>query len=127
MKYFISGHGDITDIEFEEIYLPMINCALEDIEHEFIIGDFKGVDQKSIEYLNGKTSNVIVYHIGETPKVNFFEFKTKGGFTSDDERDSAMSNDSDLDILWIREGKERSATAKNLKRREEITSKKLKR
>ena len=40
-----------------------------------------------------------------------------GGFGSDQERDSAMTGNTDEDIAWIRPGRERSGTAKNLMRR----------
>jgi len=40
-----------------------------------------------------------------------------GGFTTDDERDAAMTMASDADIAWVRPGRKKSGTAKNLARR----------
>lgn len=42
---------------------------------------------------------------------------TQGGFTSDIERDKAMTEHSDYDIAFIRKGKESSGTAQNILRR----------
>lgn len=50
------------------------------------------------------------------PKL--YGFKTVGGFESDRVRDEAMTAASDADIAWVRPGREKSGTAKNLKRRE---------
>lgn len=40
-----------------------------------------------------------------------------GGFESDEERDSAMTRDSDFDIAFIKDGRWDSGTAQNIKRR----------
>lgn len=48
---------------------------------------------------------------------NIGNFKTVGGFKSDDERDSEMTRMTDYDIAWVRPGREKSGTAKNLMRR----------
>lgn len=125
MKYFISGHGDITDEEFQTYYIAQIDKALKDKDRLFILGDFKGVDKKSLEYLKNKTktNEVIICHIFENPRHDTYEYTKIGGFTSDNERDSFMTENSDVDIAWVRQGKEKSGTAKNLKRRKnEITS-----
>ena len=56
-------------------------------------------------------------------KPNIFEskfFNTKGGFNSDEERDAAMTKDSDIDIAFVREGKRMSGTAQNIVRRHEF-------
>jgi hypothetical protein len=44
-------------------------------------------------------------------------FKTIGGFESDEARDAQMTLDSDLDIAWVRPGRKKSGTQKNLDRR----------
>jgi hypothetical protein len=45
MKYFISGHRDVTVKEFNEFYKPMINKVIDnDKEAIFVVGDYHGVD-----------------------------------------------------------------------------------
>lgn len=113
---FISGHLDVTQEEFNNNYKSLIDKAL-DMNYYFIVGDAKGADTLAQSYLKGKTTNVTVYHMFELPRNNIGNFKTKGDFKSDIERDSQMTIDSDFDIAWIRPGRENSGTARNLKRR----------
>jgi hypothetical protein len=47
------------------------------------------------------------------PKIT----RTKGGFQTDDERDSAMTNDSTFDIAFVADNKVMSGTAENILRR----------
>jgi hypothetical protein len=44
-------------------------------------------------------------------------FRTVGGFQSDVDRDFAMTQDSNIDIAWVRKGSERSGTQQNIDRR----------
>lgn len=46
----------------------------------------------------------------------------KGGFKSDEERDSAMTKGSDFDIAFIKDKRWNSGTAQNIKRRHEISN-----
>lgn len=116
MICFISGHLDLTVEEFNTHYRPLIDKALCN-EHSFVIGDAKGTDCLAQIYLIDKTNKVIIYHMLDKPRNNKGNFKTIGGFISDNERDSQMTKDSDYDIAWVRQGRENSGTAKNLKRR----------
>jgi CO dehydrogenase/acetyl-CoA synthase beta subunit len=117
MIYFISGHRNITKEEFETHYIPKINSALEDSKSEFVVGDYDGVDTIAQEFLIGKTDNVIVYHMFNEPMNNPGDFKTLGGFIGDIERDSAMTDTSDIDIAWVRFPGENSGTEQNVNRR----------
>lgn len=63
------------------------------------IGTFEFFDRDNTEYTA----------LGSVP--------TQGGFTSDIERDKAMTEHSDYDIAFIRKGKESSGTAQNILRR----------
>ena len=83
--YFISGHLDLTEDEFNLYYKPIIDEALKN-ECEFIIGDARGADTMAQQYLFNKTDKVIVYHMFENPRNNMGNFKTIGGFKSDEER-----------------------------------------
>lgn len=124
--YFISGHRNITDAEFEINYEPAINWALhENQEAKFVIGDCDGVDIMAQNYLMDTImldpSRVTVYHMFESPR-NKHELitKTVGGFKSDEERDAAMTNASIKDIAFVRDITKISGTAQNILRRKKL-------
>ena len=117
---FISGHLDLTEKEFEIHYRPLIYCALSRGE-AFIVGDAPGTDTIAQAYLCGKTDAVTVYHMLVEPRNNV-GFAVKGGFRSDSERDKQMTLDSHQDIAWVREGRHKSGTQRNLDRRKKIDS-----
>jgi hypothetical protein len=106
--YFISGHIDLTDAEFNEHYLDKIKSAV-DSGNKIITGDAKGADLMTQTFLTSLISTnpniydkICVYHMFKKPRNNVGNFKTKGGFKSDSERDSQMTRDSTHDILWMR-------------------------
>lgn len=100
MTAFISGHLDLTREEFNEYYK---NRILEYLDtHSFVVGDAKGCDSFAQELLSQfKQARVTVYHMFTIPRVNY-GFPTRGGFVSDEDRDAAMTRDSDIDIAWVR-------------------------
>ena len=121
--YFISGHRDITDIEFESYYQPMINYALNETnDAKFVVGDYYGVDIMAqnylIDILGVEPERITVYHMLEAPR-NFNPKITKfvGGFKTDDERDEAMTKASFKDIAMVRDCKKLSGTGQNILRR----------
>ena len=121
MIAYISGHLDLTSAEFDEHYLrPIREALLRD--DQFIIGDARGTDTIAQGYLKfvAKNEVVTVYHMFDKPRNNVGNFKTVGGFKSDEERDAAMTAASDYDIAWVRPGRENSGTAKNLARRKKV-------
>lgn len=124
MKYFISGHRDVKEEEFERTYVKRFLEVLEkDPNPEFVVGDYEGVDFMAQKWLveHVRPEQVTVYHMFERPRhLGSEDFKLKGGFTSDEERDSAMTRDSDIDIAFLREGKRKSGTAQNILRRLEV-------
>jgi hypothetical protein len=114
----ISGHYDLTDAEFDEHYRPLIDAAIEHGDH-FIVGDANGADLASQLYLFarlGASGRVRVFHMLDRPRHNA-GFATSGGFDSDELRNEAMTQQSDYDIAWIRQGYEKAGTARNLERR----------
>lgn len=122
MKYFISGHRDLTVEEFNSLYVPVILDILQDDPTcEFVVGDYQGVDSMAQGYLASLVDKVTVYHMFDRPR-NLINpnFKTIGGFTSDEERDAAMTRDSDRDISFVRKGRRNSGTAQNIVRRYEF-------
>lgn len=118
--YFISGHLDLTEEEFSKYYIALIHNGLDE-DASFVIGDAKGTDLLAQNYLKGKSLKVTVYHMFAYPRNNV-GFNTKGGFASDEARDKQMTNDSTHDIAWVRPGREKSGTSKNLKRRKQLSS-----
>ena len=120
MIYFISGHRDISQEEFNKYYKPQLDKAIEDKNKKFVVGDYYGVDIMTQEYLvsKGLEDYITVYHMFDKPRnIASDKISTKGGYTTDDERDSAMTKDSNIDIAFIRKGKEKSGTALNILRR----------
>ena len=66
MIYFISGHRDITQKEFDTHYKPVIdNVIKHDDKKTFLIGDYEGVDIMAQKYLvsKGLTDCITVYHM----------------------------------------------------------------
>lgn len=119
----ISGHGDLTLEEWLQHYRPEIDHALQQQAH-FVVSDFRGADVLSQEYLKDKTPHVTLCHCFEKPRYRAETFNLpakqwtiKSGFTSDEDRDVWMTANSTADIAWVREGREKSGTAKNLARR----------
>jgi hypothetical protein len=118
--YFISGHREITQEEFDIIYKPVIDMVIENKpDCCFVIGDYWGADEMAQNYLLDTLEidpdRVTVYHMLEAPRYfNKKVVKFKGGFQTDDERDEAMTSDSDEDIAFVRDSNKLSGTAKNI-------------
>ena len=121
--YFISGHRDITEDEFEINYKSAIDFALyEDPYAKFVVGDYVGVDIMAQNYLTDmiglNPDRVTVFHMFDSPRnKNEKITRTKGGFTSDEERDAAMTNASSKDIAFVRDNTKISGTGSNILRR----------
>ena len=120
--YFISGHRDITDEEFEIYRSHIYSLYVANPDIRFVVGDYQGVDIMAQNFLLDDVEidpdNITVYHMFEVPrnanpKVKHF----KGGFLTDSERDTAMTNASAHDIAYVRNNKKISGTAENILRR----------
>lgn len=116
---YISGHGDLTPKEFSDHYAPAIDDAISKGITHFVVGDFRGTDLMAQVYLSIKPVTVTVYHMFSEPRNNPVNYPTMGGFKDDESRDAAMTAASSIDIAWVRPGREKSGTAKNIKRRKE--------
>ncbi len=115
--HFVFGHLDLTTEEFEAHYAPRIRVAMAAGER-FVVGDARGADAMAQAMLVGHDpEKVTVFHMLTSPRNNVGGFPTRGGFTSDRERDEAMTAASTADIAWVRPGREKSGTAKSLARR----------
>lgn len=124
MVYFISGHRNLSEEEFERFYVRKIERILEsDPNPSFVIGDYEGVDIMSQDYLvsKGLEDKITVYHMFTSPRHKNPKIKsTKGGYTDDVSRDSAMTSDSDFDVAYYKPEKGNSGTLQNIKRRGRI-------
>jgi hypothetical protein len=113
---FVSGHLDVTDEEFNTHYTPTILEAVQQ-GAVFVVGDARGADLLFQRFAAAHALSVTVFHLFEAPRHNAAGSPTRGGFASDQERDAAMTLASTEDIAWVRPGREKSGTAKNLARR----------
>lgn len=113
---FVSGHLDLGEDEFTQHYVPQI-AAARARGCSFVVGDARGADLLFQRHAHALGLAITVFHMFDRPRHNVGDFPTVGGFTSDDARDAAMTAASSLDIAWVRPGRERSGTAKNLRRR----------
>ena len=131
MIYFISGHRDLCKEDFQLYYEPIIDEAISsDPDAEFVVGDCDGVDKFAMDYIfKYYIVPLIIYHMFDTPRnipeglsesPEFEGVFFHGGFTSDEERDSAMTKVSDFDIAYVKDNRWDSGTAQNIKRRHGI-------
>lgn len=122
--YFISGHRDVTDGEWEGFYRYSIDNILASEKNPmFVVGDYKGVDERAQDYLKEKNASCVIFHMFNDSRYNA-GFHTVGGFKTDEERDAAMTKVSNIDLAFVRLGKRNSGTVRNLQRRKELTHKK---
>lgn len=58
MRYFISGHRDITEEEFNKHYVPLLVEILNSNRYaSFVVGDCKGVDKMAMDFLSNAAKN----------------------------------------------------------------------
>lgn len=120
--YFISGHRNLTETEFEFYYVPVIsNVVVNNPNAKFVIGDSCGCDIMAqnylIDVLGIDPDKITVYCVGipENYHSNITNFKTE--FETHDDKDEAMTKSSIEDIAFVRNWKEISGTAQNILRR----------
>ena len=111
MIYFCSGYKDLTDEEFQKYYIPQIT-KIQNTNSKYIISDSNNFDFQCIRYLlsqNVHPENIIIYSINTLMSQNIFmlpeskSFKFVGGFFDQKECDIYSTENSNEDILWIRE------------------------
>lgn len=141
VTYFVSGHRDLTAVEFTEHYAGEIRRAADEPGSRFVVGDSPGCDhmaQFELVSLGVSPDRITVFHMLGSPRKHVAGLPTSGGYLTDDERDSAMTAASNVDIAWVRDHcdccyrstdrdrvylvcrkKRSSGTAKNLRRRME--------
>lgn len=71
-----------------------------------------------MDVLEIEPDRITVYHMFDSPRnINPKVTRTKGGYQTDKERDSAMTKDSMFDIAFVADNKVMSGTAENILRR----------
>lgn len=125
ITYFVSGHRNITQEEFDNNYVPALKKAIENPDVYFVIGDCDGVDIMAQNYLvdilGVDPRRITVYHMFKSPRNKNPKIQnTMGGFTTDSGRDSQMTKNSDVDIAFVRDPKKISGTAENILRRHKL-------
>lgn len=120
---FIFGHLDLTQKEFDEHYRPFLDEHVDDPNYYFVFGDSVGCDVLTQYYMfnkiGTKSKRVTVFHSWDEPMHNLGNWKTIAGFTRSDDRDSCMQANSNVDLAWVRPGREKSGTARLLLARED--------
>ena len=121
--YFISGHREITEEEFELNYKPALDDVVDRVEGcRFVVGDYHGADIMAqnylIDVLGVDPDRITVYHMGDVamninPKIS----NRICGFDDDRDRDAAMTMASTDDIAFVRDNTQMSGTAENILRR----------
>jgi hypothetical protein len=118
--YFVSGHLDLTPEEFREHYVPKLVEAIQE-GADFVVGDAPGADALAQAWLAQCGALMRVFHMKERPRHAIEHVPLVGGFQTDDERDTALTQASTHDIAWLRTGRwPHSGTARNLGRRQEM-------
>ena len=98
----ISGHTDITQEQFQKYYQPLIDEYV-DKGAKFIVGGAYGTDSMAQHYLATKNVDVTVYDKGDQNNVHDPEkFNHLNGFPSYPKRDAAMTENSTVDIAFLR-------------------------
>ena len=120
--YFISGHRHITTEEFVRYEIELKKILDSNPGALFVIGDYYGVDIMAQNYLVDvleiNPAQITVYHMFDTPRnINPKITNTVGGFTSDEERDAAMTQISKFDVAFVKDHTKLSGTAQNILRR----------
>ena len=121
MRYFVSGHRDLTQEEFDRHYVYLLDRVLADDPYaEFVVGDWEGLDTMFVKYMEEYYTDVRIriFYVYEPriPEGEFNEYRFHE-CNSYDDCDETMTRHSNFDIAWIRPGREDSHTAKNIKRR----------
>lgn len=143
MIYFISGHRDLSRTDFADYTIKILHVANPkngDKKVEFVVGDCDGADKFAMNFIymtfvDGLfppkvKAKLTIYHMGDSPRNTPFDIpveelekrgvKFVGEFRSDEERDSAMTRDSDFDIAFVKDDRWDRGTAQNIKRRHNI-------
>ena len=120
-RAFVSGHLDLTEEEFNVHYAPKIKQCIE-TNGLIYVGDARGADAMTQQYVAAcmRTPQLRIFHMFTSPRNTVEGVITFGGFESDSERDKSLTHHTDFDIAWVRPGREKSGTMRNIQRRAEV-------
>jgi hypothetical protein len=116
MRYYITGHRDLSKEEFSKIYIPEIDRIIrEDSNAVFLVGVCEGVDLYTIQYLNKYSIPVQVYG----PNLDIKNDRIRLHLYPSYEKSALeMIKNSDKTIGFIKPGRENSSfTALNILKR----------
>ncbi|TAE50745.1 MAG: hypothetical protein EAZ44_04895 [Cytophagia bacterium] len=123
MKIYVFGNGNISFSDFKMYYEQIMIRYVGNENVSFLVGDFRGVDTLTMEFLKCDSANVTVYHVGDKPRYLPDKFKTKvnnwiilGEFQNDEERDLEAINQCTHFIAmdFNSDKKRKSGTQKNI-------------
>jgi hypothetical protein len=102
---FVSGHRDLTPVEFAEHYMTRLDEAVSQ-DCRFVVGDAPGADAMAQLHVAQRVDRkrVTVFHAGQQPRFNN-GFHTSGGYRTQTAKDAAMTRASDEDSARVRPGK----------------------
>lgn len=99
-KIFVFGNGNLSFQDFLYYYVPVLEKYYAQDNTSFLIGDFRGTDVLTLEWLKCQTPHVTMFHLFDRPRYTSDKFKTfvsdwtvKGGFLDNTKRDLAMCNE----------------------------------
>lgn len=139
-KVFVSGHRDLSKEEFDTIYVSPINQYIDWLNLDqssffsskkltFYVGDCDGCDNMVINYIvnnilpNNKNAYLNIctcdFDFDGKCSYNFDDpnISIISGFKTHEERDTYMTIETHVDLLYIRPNKWDSGTAQNFVRR----------
>ena len=62
MRYFVSGHRDLTMEEFDRHYVYQLDRVLEDDPcAQFVVGDWEGCDTIFVKYMEEYYTDVVIH------------------------------------------------------------------
>lgn len=81
--YCIDGPTNISIQDFIKYYTPIIVELLDMPDIQILVTDLPGVGMYTCNFLkNNFYRNGTIYHVGDKPRHNICNFKTKGGYSS---------------------------------------------
>lgn len=139
-RVFISGHRNITPQEFNYNYIDRIQSFFNWASKEssvaekhltFYIGDCNGCDKLAFDFIvnyiiteNVKNISIVLCRMvnpfdgqNKLLQTNYDFIKILTQFKTHEERDCFLTENTEYDILWVREGDWDSGTAQNFVRR----------
>lgn len=119
---FISGHLNLTQDQFTQLYKPAIDTAIE-LGHHFIVGDADGVDWMAQVYLhNHDILTVTLVWCGSFPTPRNGPYRDEWTLVStgktQTDKDRYMTEHSDYDIAFPL--RDNSGTMRNIIRRQKM-------